>query len=256
MGAFCTPIPKIFSETLIVTSYCLKFLFSRICSYWIKGAFVKIILTSGELGMVSVHHTVFWIQTAFSCLFPGEYLSWNISSGESWFFLAPWSTLVGSYRQIHFWADCQILLFFHQYLDRLCHCLAGSISSPRSIIYSSAYRCFIKIYWLLAVEHCFFLSFWGNLLVDAQHRMRVLIDFIGWECRYELFVVTVPSYAYFFYKMPKKIVHSYQVSIYDASFIAAFFNFHCETKVVLFESLAVPCPCRKCGLFFPLCLCC
>ena len=156
----------------------------------------------------------------------------------------------------HFWADCQILLFFHQYLDRLCHCLAGSISSPRSIIYSSAYRCFIKIYWLLAVEHCFFLSFWGNLLVDAQHRMRVLIDFIGWECRYELFVVTVPSYAYFFYKMPKKIVHSYQVSIYDASFIAAFFNFHWETKVVLFESLAVPCPCRKCGLFFPLCLCC
>ena len=164
--------------------------------------------------------------------------------------------LSGGYRQIHFWADCQILLFFHQYLDRLCHCLAGSISSPRSIIYSSAYRCFIKIYWLLAVEHCFFLSFWGNLLVDAQHRMRVLIDFIGWECRYELFVVTVPSYAYFFYKMPKKIVHSYQVSIYDASFIAAFFNFHWETKVVLFESLAVPCPCRKCGLFFPLCLCC
>ena len=217
---------------------------------------MKIILTSGEVGMVSVAlYSFFDSNRFFMSVSRWHFILKSIFRGKLIF---PRSAkyLSGGYRQIHFWADCQILLFFHQYLDRLCHCLAGSISSPRSIIYSSAYRCFIKIYWPLAVEHCFFLSFWGNLLVDAQHRMRALIDFIGWECRYELFVVTVPSYAYLFYKMPKKIVHSYQVSVYDASFIAAFFNFHGETKVVLFESLAVPCPCRKCGLFFPLCLCC
>ena len=36
----------IFLETM-VSRYCPKFLSSESCSYWIKGAFIKVILASG-----------------------------------------------------------------------------------------------------------------------------------------------------------------------------------------------------------------
>ena len=38
---------RIFLETIMVSRYCLKFLYSKSCSYWIKGAFIKVILASG-----------------------------------------------------------------------------------------------------------------------------------------------------------------------------------------------------------------
>ena len=58
-----------------------------------------------------------------------------------------------------------------------------------------------------------------------------MIDFVVGECRYELFVVPVPSYAYFFFQVSKQIVHSYQICVYVACLVAAFFNFH-EKKMV------------------------
>ena len=39
---------RMFLETIVVSRYCLNFLSSRSCSYRMKGAFVKIILASGE----------------------------------------------------------------------------------------------------------------------------------------------------------------------------------------------------------------
>ena len=48
MGVFSAPICRMFLETITVSRYCLKCLSSNSCSYCIKGAFVKIILASGE----------------------------------------------------------------------------------------------------------------------------------------------------------------------------------------------------------------
>ena len=47
IGIFWTTIIKIFFETIIVSAYCLKFLSSKDCLYWIKDAYVKIIFASG-----------------------------------------------------------------------------------------------------------------------------------------------------------------------------------------------------------------
>ena len=43
----------IFFDTIIVSRHCLKFLSRRICSYWMNGAFVKIIFVSGFDGIIA-----------------------------------------------------------------------------------------------------------------------------------------------------------------------------------------------------------
>lgn len=48
MGVFCSLTLKIYLETIIVSTYCLKFLSNTNCLYCIKGGFVKIIFASGN----------------------------------------------------------------------------------------------------------------------------------------------------------------------------------------------------------------
>ena len=64
-----------------------------------------------------------------------------------------------------------------------------------------------------------------------KHGFRILIDSVGGECRYELFVVPKPSCTYFFYLVRKNIVHSYQICVCIASLVPAFLNFHGKTKM-------------------------
>ena len=63
IGVFCARILKIFLETIIVSKYCPKFLSSKICSYWIKGAFVKIIFASGVEGFYKHIHLLIGLGT-------------------------------------------------------------------------------------------------------------------------------------------------------------------------------------------------
>lgn len=65
IGVFCTPIRSFFLDTIIVSRYYLKFISKRICSYWMKGAFVKMILASGLLGIVAVGAWTFFDSKSF-----------------------------------------------------------------------------------------------------------------------------------------------------------------------------------------------
>ena len=64
VSVFCAPILNIFLETIIVSRYCLKFLSSKIHSYWMKGAFVNIIFASGA-GIVAVEPRTFLDSNSF-----------------------------------------------------------------------------------------------------------------------------------------------------------------------------------------------
>ena len=48
MSVYCTPILKIFLETIMVSRYCLQTLSNKNCLYWIREGFVKIVFASGD----------------------------------------------------------------------------------------------------------------------------------------------------------------------------------------------------------------
>ena len=83
---FWAPMQRIFLETIIVFRYCLKFLSSKSCSYWMKGAFLKIIFASGD-GIGEPAVITFLIQPIFSFRFQDDILFWSQLLEGNLFFL-------------------------------------------------------------------------------------------------------------------------------------------------------------------------